>query len=171
MPATPLFSQADSYTLACFEGYIFNPGPVALKNPLGHKWEFLSRGQAEGRLCGGNLAIIVSSLGTPYEIDTEGKIIFIEEVGEEPYRIDRMLNQLRLAGKFKDCAGLVFGDFADCGPVDFENSLTIPEIILNLNLPVPILYNFRCGHCYPTATLPMGAMARLDSNKDLFEVI
>jgi muramoyltetrapeptide carboxypeptidase len=157
--------------LGCFEGFIFGSYGGVLSNPAGHEWEFLSKGKAEGRLCGGNLAIIASSLGTPFEIDTRGKIIFIEEVHEEPYRVDRMLNQLRLAGKFEDCAGVVFGDFADCVPVVFEDSPGIPEIILELGLTMPVLYNFRCGHCYPTATLPMGAMARLDSCANLFEVI
>jgi len=92
-------------------------------------------------------------------------------VEEEPYKIDRMLNQLRLAGKFDDCVGVIFGDFADCLPKDPERSLTIPEIIENLRLPVPVLNNLRCGHCYPTASLPMGAFLRMNSHTNILEVL
>ncbi|MCL2619819.1 MAG: LD-carboxypeptidase [Defluviitaleaceae bacterium] len=171
MLATPGFVRADGYTLDKFAKLIFSEGPQVLNNPYGHEWEFLVEGSAIGRLCGGNLAIIASSLGTDFEIDTHGKILFIEEVEEEPYKIDRMLNQLRLAGKFNDCAGVIFGDFADCLPKDPERSLTIPEIIENLRLPVPVLNNFRCGHCYPTASLPMGAFLRMNSHANILEVL
>jgi muramoyltetrapeptide carboxypeptidase len=137
-----------------------------LEEPVGYSREFISEGEAKGRLCGGNLTIIASSLGTPYEIDTKGKIIFMEDVGEELYRIDRMLNQLRLAGKFKDCAGLIFGDFGE-----MEGAQDLAALVRELNPSVPVLYNFRCGHCIPTASLPLGAMARLNSYKNLLEII
>ena len=180
MAATDLFVNADCYTLRHFEDCVFGGKMGALENPKGFEWEFLVRGQARGRLCGGNLAVLTSLLGTPFEIDSKDKIIFLEEIGEEPYRVDRMINQLRLAGKFKDCAGVVFGDFADCG--SSNNSLNdssnsppnkedIREIILKLQLSVPVLYNFKCGHCSPSASLPLGAMAQLDSNRSLFEII
>ena len=172
MPGTLKFAQADLFTKTTFQDFIFGvDGSYIYKNPTGFDWCFLNQGEATGKLCGGNLSIITSSIGTPYEIDTKGKILFIEEVDEEPYKIDRMLNQLHLAGKLKDCVGIVFGDFADCDTKEPAKSLTILEIINNLNLTIPILYNFRCGHCYPTATLPMGAMVRLDSDKNSFEVI
>lgn len=171
MLATPGFIKADGYTLDKFTKLIFRAGPQKLVNPPGYKWEFLVEGCAIGRLCGGNLAIIASSLGTDFEIDTKGKILFIEEVEEEPYKIDRMLNQLRLAGKFDSCVGVIFGDFADCFPKDPENSLTIPEIFDNLKLTVPVLNNFRCGHCYPTASLPMGAFIRMNSHTNTLEVL
>jgi len=170
MPATPSFTKASDYTLKNFENCIFghdfksSTKPMALINPNSYNWEFLTDGTAQGRLCGGNLTMLVSSLGTPYEIDTCDKIVFIEEVNEEPYKVDRMLNQLRLAGKFKSCAGVVFGDFADC------SSINIREIILGLGLKVPILYNFKCGHCEPTASLPLGATVCLDSKNNEFYI-
>ena len=107
---------------------------------------------------------------TGFEIDTAGKILFIEDVGEEPYKIDRMLNHLRLAGKLDACVGLVFGSFTNCEPKEFAEGTTIKEIVKDLGLEKPVLWGFACGHTFPTASLPMGAMARLDSYGDTFEV-
>ncbi|MCL2169153.1 MAG: LD-carboxypeptidase [Defluviitaleaceae bacterium] len=171
MLATPKFAAADEYTVEQFKRQMFGHSEGKIENPKGHEWEFLQVGEGIGELCGGNLAIIASSLGTPYEIQTAGKILFIEEVEEPPYKIDRMLNQLHLAGKLSELSGVVFGDFADCVAPEPKLSLTIPEIIENLGLKVPVLWNFRCGHCYPTASLPMGAVARLNSAQNLFEIV
>jgi muramoyltetrapeptide carboxypeptidase len=171
MLSTPKFAGSDPYTLSGFNRQIFGPRAGWLYNPAGHDWEFMVGGTAEGRLCGGNLSIIASAMGTPYEVDTKGKILFIEEAEEAPYKIDRMLNQLYLAGKLDDCAGLIFGDFADCDAPEPDKSLTIPEIIRNLGLDIPVLYNLRCGHCYPTASLPMGAALRMDSISDSLEIL
>jgi len=171
MLSTPKFAEADPYTLEHFTRQIFGNSKGKIINPKGHEWKFLQNGKAKGELCGGNLSIIVSSLKTPYEINCTGKILFIEEVEEAPYKIDRMLNQLRLAGKLDECVGIIFGDFADCMSPEPEKSLTINEIIQNLKLKVPILWNFRCGHCYPTASLPMGMTARLDATSDTFEIL
>ena len=84
-----------------------------LANPPEYPKQTINPGVAEGQLVGGNLMLISSSLGTPWEINTKDRIVFIEEVGERTYCVDRMLTQLRLSGKFDDCAGVVFGDFAD----------------------------------------------------------
>jgi len=163
------FCKADEYTLDYFRKYIFSESIQGeIQNPAGRKWEFLSPGKGEGRLCGGNLSVLTSLLGTHYEPNTVGKIIFLEDVGEPPYRIDRMLTQLRLAGKFDGCAGVVFGDFADCDAANSENSLSISEIVNRLSLEVPVLFNFACGHCMPTASLPLGAMAAINSTANSF---
>jgi len=154
------FHMADAYTLHHFTKFVFEAATkVDFSNPDGRIWEFLVTGYGEGQLCGGNLSVIASLMGTPYELDTREKILFLEDVGEEPYKIDRMLNQLRMAGKFADCAGVVFGDFGDCKPVD---------IVKNLRLAVPVLYNFACGHCLTAASLPMGAVAVLNSVTNSF---
>ncbi|MCL2396777.1 MAG: LD-carboxypeptidase [Defluviitaleaceae bacterium] len=166
------FDAADAYTLKHMHKYIYKTDIRGkIKNPGGHRWEFLVPGMAEGVLCGGNLSVMVSLMGTAYEPDTAGKIIFIEEIGEKPYRIDRMLNQLHMAGKFDACAGVIFGDFADCAPNNPARSLTVKEIMQNLHFNVPVMYNFRCGHCLPTASLPMGATARLDSTLDTLIIL
>lgn len=122
-------------------------------------------GCADGLLVGGNLTLITSLLGTPYELDTKDRILFIEEVGERTYCIDRMLTQLRLAGKFRDCAGVVFGDFTDC-PVEYPQfGLTIKEIIRDVVAPCgkPVMTGLQSGHCTPKLTLPLGVRCRMDA--------
>lgn len=144
-----------------------------LANPPEYPKQTVNPGQAEGLLVGGNLMLIASSLGTPWEINTKGRIIFIEEVGERTYCVDRMLTQLRLAGKFEDCAGVVFGDFADC-PVEYpEFGLTLDEIIRDVVAPCgkPVFTGLRCGHCSPKLTLPFGVKCRMDADKCTLTVL
>ena len=166
------FKKADGYTLEHFNRYMFEEAiDRDIYNPPSRNWEFLTDGHAAGPLCGGNLTVITSLLGTPYELDTVGKIVFLEDIGEEPYKIDRMLNQLRMAGKFDAIIGVIFGDFADCEPDSAANSLTIPEIIKDLQLKVPVLYGFACGHCIPTSSLPLGAVVTLNSAANSFKIM
>ena len=167
---TPLddFSRESMYRA------LMSTEPVGeLRNPEGYPRQTVNPGQAEGQLVGGNLMLIASSLGTPWEIDTKGRIIFIEEVGERTYCVDRMLTQLRLAGKFEDCAGVVFGDFADC-PVEYpEFGLTLEEIIRDVVAPSgkPIFTGLRCGHCTPKLTLPFGVKCRMDADECTLTVL
>ena len=153
---------------------LMNAEPAGeLANPPEYPRQMVNPGQAEGLLVGGNLMLIASSLGTPWEIDTKGRIIFIEEVGERTYCVDRMLTQMRLAGKFDDCAGVVFGDFADC-PVEYpEFGLTLEEIIRDVVAPSgkPIFTGLRCGHCSPKLTLPFGVRCRMDAGKCTLTVL
>ena len=137
-----------------------------LLNPPEYPRTGINGGQSEGLLVGGNLMLIASSLGTPWELDTRGRILFIEEIGERTYCVDRMLTQLRLSGKFNDCAGVVFGDFADC-PVEYPDfGLTLEEIIRDVVVPCgkPIITGLRCGHCSPKLTLPLGVRCRMDAD-------
>lgn len=153
---------------------LMNAEPVGeLANPPEYPKQTVNPGQAEGQLVGGNLMLIASSLGTPWEINTKGRIIFIEEVGERTYCVDRMLTQLRLAGKFDDCAGVVFGDFADC-PVEYpEFGLTLEEIIRDVVAPCgkPVFTGLRCGHCTPKLTLPFGVKCRMDADQCTLTVL
>ncbi len=125
-------------------------------------------GVAEGELVGGNLSIVVSLIGTPYDVDTKGKILFLEDVGEEPYRIDRMLTQLIQAGKFDDIAGIALGVFKNCRVKEkdpsFSKSFTLPEVLYDrlYNLGVPVIYGLSFGHIENKFTLPVGINARLD---------
>ena len=144
-----------------------------LANPPEYPKQTVNPGKAEGMLVGGNLMLIASSLGTPWEIDTKDRILFIEEVGERTYCVDRMLTQLRLAGKFKDCAGVVFGDFADC-PIEYpEFGLTLEEIIRDVVAPCgkPVFTGLRCGHCTPKLTLPFGVKCCMDADKCTLTVL
>lgn len=130
----------------------------------------LCSGVAQGRLVGGNLALVCSVLGTPYEIDTASNILLLEDVGEQPYRIDRLLSQLRLAGKLDVLNGVVLGQFTDCVAEPDKPSLTVDEIFADYfsDLGIPVLQNFPTGHTPDNVTLPLGVMVELDAgNKRL----
>jgi muramoyltetrapeptide carboxypeptidase len=132
--------------------------------------EVVSEGKAKGVLVGGNLSIVAASLGTPYEIDTRGKILLLEDVNEEPYSIDRMLNQLRLAGKLRDAAGIVLGDWGDTQPEEPEKSLSLEEVFRDIfgSIGKPVLKGFKIGHCKPNITVPIGAEAYVDTCARIF---
>ncbi len=144
-----------------------------LPNPPEYPRQTIASGTAEGQLVGGNLMLVASSLGTPWEIDTKGRILFLEEVGEKTYCVDRMLTQLRLAGKFDDCTGVVFGNFNNCN-VEYEQfGLTLDEIIRDVVVPSgkPVMGGLRCGHCRPNLTLPFGVRCRLDADAQTLDVL
>jgi muramoyltetrapeptide carboxypeptidase len=127
--------------------------------------EALHAGKAEGRLYGGCLSMLVASLGTPFEIRTEGTILFIEDVAEKPYRIDRMLMQLRLAGKLEGVRGFVFGEMLDCAPPKGE-TYTLQQVITRVLAPynVPVVYGLKSGHVTGgNITLPIGVRAKLEA--------
>ncbi len=123
-------------------------------------------GIARGRLIGGNLSVVNALMGTPYEIQTEGKILFLEDVGEDPYRVDRMLNTLRLAGKFDHAAGIILGEFVrhETDP-KWDDDESMDDVLKDYfaKLHVPVLAHFPFGHVRYNATLPEGAMAELDA--------
>jgi muramoyltetrapeptide carboxypeptidase len=128
--------------------------------------EVLRPGKASGRLYGGCLSMLVASLGTPYEIQTEGSILFIEDVAEKPFRIDRMLMQLRLAGKLDGVRGFVFGEMLDCAPPKGE-IYTLQQVIMRVLAPcnVPIVYGLKSGHVTNgNITLPIGVQAELSAD-------
>lgn len=124
-------------------------------------------GIAEGDLVGGNLSIVVSMIGTEYDINTKGKIIFLEEVREEPYRIDRMLTQMIQAGKFKDAAGVMLGVFSRCEANNQEESLSLYEVLQDRLFPlgIPVVYGMSFGHIANKITLPFGIKARLNTTE------
>ncbi len=127
----------------------------------------LRRGVAQGRLTGGTLSLLTSSLGTSYEVETRGRIVFLEDVDEEPFKVDRMLTQLAAAGKLRDAAGIALGIFTgtDRRNTPAKRSLTMREVFADHLLPlqIPILRNLAVGHVPDQVTLPYGVMARLDA--------
>jgi len=130
-------------------------------------------GAAEGPLVGGSLTLIASSLGTPYELDTAGKILLLEEIGERPYRVDRLLTHLRMAGKFDDTAGVVLGEFVDCTEPGGNGTVTIEEIlgdVLN-RFDGPVLAGLSVGHGRTNITLPLGVHVRLDADSGTLEFL
>ena len=129
----------------------------------------ITAGKAEGELVGGNLSIVVSLIGTKYDIDFSGKIIFLEEFIEEPYRVDRMLTQLIQAGKFENAAGIALGVFKMCEPNKtnpaFIGSFSLMEVLKDRlgNLGIPVIYGLSFGHIADKFTLPFGGKAELDT--------
>jgi muramoyltetrapeptide carboxypeptidase len=123
-------------------------------------------GKAVGRLTGGNLALIASLVGTPYALRPDGALLFLEDVGEEPYRIDRMLSTLELAGVLDQVAGVVLGRFARCEAANPETSLTLDEVFERYfaGRPYPVLLGFPTGHVVDNVTLPYGVLAELDAD-------
>ena len=126
-------------------------------------------GKSSGQLVGGNLSIVVSLIGTKYDIDSENKIIFLEEVGEAPYRVDRMLTQMIEAGKFKNVKGIMLGVFEDSKPnakkSGISSSFSLNEVLFDrlAKLNVPTVYGMSFGHITNKFTLPFGINAELDS--------
>jgi muramoyltetrapeptide carboxypeptidase len=129
-------------------------------------------GVARGPLVGGNLTLVGTLMGTPYEIETDGAILFIEDVGERPYRIDRYLSQLRLAGKLDRLAGVIIGVFRDCDPKPDEESLSLAEVFADYfaDLGVPVLVDFPIGHSVYNATLPVGVEVEVDADAGVVRV-
>ncbi len=125
-------------------------------------------GRGVGPLYGGCLSILVASLGTPYEAQTEGKLLFLEDVGAKPYQIDRMLMQMKLAGKFQDVRGIVFGEMMSCIQSP-DQPYTLQEVVERIvaDLGVPVAYGLRSGHVSrDNATLPLGVRAALTVAED-----
>lgn len=168
--------EFEHYSCESLVKNIFTNEPIGLfNNPNNQELKGLCYGKAEGFLTGGNLTLLVSTLGSKYEIETKGKILFIEEVGEPIYKIDRMLTSLALAGKFHDCSGIILGTFVNCerekkayeGGLD----LTLEEVIENtlVKYNKPIIYNFKAGHNFPQPTMALGTKVIIDA--DLKQVI
>ncbi len=132
---------------------IVHPADFALNNVL--------PGVASGPLLGGNLSMLGATMGTLAELDTQGCILFIEDVNEPLYRVDRLLTQLRLAGKLEGVKGVLVGDFA--GITTAALTPLLEDIFGQLG--VPVLAGWRSGHCDPNVCLPLGARVRLDSDQ------
>lgn len=130
--------------------------------------EILKGGQAEGRLLPANLTSLVHLLGTPWEPDFQNRILVMEDIGEAPYRIDRLLTHLWTAGRLEQIAGLVLGDFDQCGEVELIWQRALDLLI---HRSIPIWANFPCGHGSRNRILPVGAEARLDSTAGCLSIL
>ncbi|GAB6168906.1 LD-carboxypeptidase [Clostridium carnis] len=142
-----------------------------LREICGENYTIHNKRDFRGRLIGGNLSIICSSIGTPYEIDCRNSILFIEEVDESPYSVDRLLSQLISSGKLKYCNGIILGYFTDCSsnnPRSFKVEEIFNELLSPLN--IPIIYGFPAGHAYPNITFPIGSKFKFSSNNDTLSI-
>ena len=133
-----------------------------LTSPNAHP---LKGGIANGKLVGGNLTLITNLIGTDYDIDFNDKLVFIEEVDEAPYRIDRMFAHLRLSGKLNSAKGFIIGHFTNCESTD--NTQTVDDILSEYlsDLQVPVITKFASGHEFPFLNIPIGVEAILDADK------
>ncbi len=126
--------------------------------------ESVSSGTAEGRLLGGCLTLVCTSIGTPWELETEGSLLFLEDRGMKPWQVDRALTHLRQAGMFRGVTGVVLGDFPECeGPAGTETARDVVARILG-PLKIPVAYGAAVGHtARAMLTLPLGIRAMLDA--------
>lgn len=137
----------------------------------------INKGKGKGRLVGGNLSIMVSLIGSEFDVDYSNKIVFIEEVGEEPYRIDRMLTQLLQARKFENAAGIMMGIFRKCEVKENSDltakSFNLMEVLNDRlgDLKIPVVYGMSFGHVKDKFTIPFGAYAELDADNQTFTLL
>ena len=177
-------SSFNDYSVDNFKRVLMNPErSKTFKNSTSGEDEnvygvtSIVKGKGKGRLVGGNLSIMVSLIGTEYDVDYSGKIIFIEEVGEEPYRVDRMLTQLIQSGKFDHAAGIMMGIFRKCEVKENSDltakSFNLMEVLQDRfgNFKIPVVYGMSFGHVKDKFTIPFGALAELDANKHTFTLL
>jgi len=176
-------SGLPAWTLANLKKAIFSTDPIGeLSNPPeddplwpGFPLHTVAEGKARGPIAGGNLTLVSTTMGTPYEIDSKGKILFLEDTGEAPYRIDRMLTQLKLAGKFAECAGVVWGTCTECTPSrsNFEVNLSMSDLLDEIlgSIGKPVLAGLVFGHTKEKSTLPMGVTAELDAGAKTVTIV
>lgn len=132
-------------------------GPVSLPGV-----KVLRQGQAEGRLVGGCLSLICAGLGTPYELKTDHGILFLEDIHEPPYRIDRMLTQIKHAGKLDKVCGILFGRMPECQPVP-QSGYRLEDVVLDVlkDFEGPVLWGIPSGHSEESITLPLGVRIKV----------
>lgn len=165
-----LSRKPTQYTISSFcRGLRMSVPLGAFPLPKKHDLESFYPGRAFGKLIGGNLSVITSLCGTPYELKGENSILFLEDIGEDAYAIDRMLRQLWQNGLLKDIKGLIFGNFSHCQPNKQEPyEFTVKEVLEQYaNLAkVPTIYNFPAGHERTNAFLPLGVNATINITED-----
>lgn len=177
-------STFNSFSIKNFQDVLIDPTEQLVlenssaginNNPYGIT--VISEGTAEGELIGGNLSIAVSLIGTEFDIDYSGKIIFLEEFMEEPYRIDRMMTQMIQAGKFEDAKGIALGVFKLCEPsksnTSFDSSFSLMEVLKDRlgNLGIPVIYGLSFGHVVDKFTIPVGVMAELNTDNQELKLL
>lgn len=141
-------------------------GEKKFTNFNGTPFRTYKEGIAEGILTGGNLTLLSRLTGTTYGVDTCGKILFFEEVGEKPYRLHGMLTQLKMAGKFEEAAGIVVGDLSGCDTKDRPGTAleAVKDVLADVKCPV--IYGVRAGHIGDSMTLPLHAQVRIEAVKE-----
>jgi muramoyltetrapeptide carboxypeptidase len=173
-PMAGQLARGTDYTRRLFRE-VLTRGPRAgpLELPDGAELTTLVPGGASGPLGGGTTALLASSLGTSWEVETKGRVVLLEDVGMEPYELDRALLQLLQAGKLADAAAIALGVHVGVAPRDERPSLTLMEVLERLIVPLglPTLYGLPLGHARDLATVRYGAPVRLDASAGSLELL
>ncbi len=169
-------SEWNDYSVQSFKAVAMNAEAAVLRNPVvkpgddlvvrEERISTLRPGKAQGRLVGGNLTVLASLAGTPYFPDCRGAILFLEDINEYIYRIDRCLSTLRLTGALSQLSGVVLGRFTKCEPGDGYGSLTLDEVFDDYFLPlnIPVYRGAAIGHIKRKMSVPVGAPAEMDAD-------
>jgi len=160
-PVVTMLADADQLTIESL--YMSLTESLPKQMPHSRNIKILSQGNYQqevvGRIWGGNLATLCHTIGTPFFIDCQDGLLFLEDRGEVLYKIDRMMTQMRLAGCFKNVKGVLLGTFKDCGNIN-----KIHDVILEcFDYDIPVYANYQCGHNLPNYTFPIGCAARLSN--------
>lgn len=139
---------------------------------FGEELKFFNDKVSEGILVGGNMITLISNIGTEYDVDFKDKILFLEEIGESSYKVDRMLWQLKRLGIFEKVSGVILGDFTDCEKAS-ENDISLEEVFEQhfKDYNKPVCYNFKSGHCEPLETIVIGSTIKLDGKNKSVEMV
>lgn len=175
MAVVDFCTEAESYTEENFWSMLTEDRIPDIKLPEGEKLYSLCKGKASGKIIGGNLSLFVTLLGTKYLPEPKGSLLFLEEVSESPYRIDRMFSHLYNSGYLHEVSGVVFGSFTDCIEKELDKkSLNLGEVIehyFTILLNKPAIYNYSHGHLIKNATLPIGINGEIDGDNCTLKIL
>lgn len=175
-------SSWNRFNVAQFQRVFFDRALVEFRNADDAGDELVQRknrtvtlrgGKARGQLVGGNLTVLTALAGTPYMPDFKGKILFLEDVSEAPYRIDRMLSTLKLMGALDQISGFIWGECSDCNPGNGYGSLTMEQVLNDYILPlnIPAYRGAMIGHIREQFIVPVGGEAELDADAGTFRLL
>ncbi len=174
-------STWNDFTLNYAERILFNGESVVMQNPPANSpttttlicKETITSGKAKGKLVGGNLSVLVAMIGSNYLPNWKQTILFVEEVEEEVYRVDRMLTQLKLAGILNQISGFIFGQCTKCDPKDRDKSLTLTQVLREHIQPlgIPAWYGSAIGHIKDKFTLPIGVEVEIDADNGTIKML
>jgi muramoyltetrapeptide carboxypeptidase len=168
-------SKATNYTIDRFKEVVMKQGSTSIQSTEeALSGQYVIRdGSAEGTLTGGNLSLLASMVGTPWLPNFAKKIVCIEDIGEKPYRIDRMLVQLFQSTDLHKAAGIILGQFKDCEAKPGEKSFSLEETLRQQfkDINAPVLYGFSFGHIDEQCTLPFGQTAKFNTQEKILHLL
>ncbi len=170
-------NQQSNYTIEWFRKATMSDDPIGRVEQPNGQMKCVVEGLGRGQIVGGNLTLLTRMLGTPFEPDFEGKIVLLEDVAEEPYKVDGMLTQLLLNGSITRAAGIVFSSCVDCPPPDQAgkpiNAIRVEEVVRERleKIGVPSVYGFNAGHNPHIPTVPIGVTGELDATNRAFSIV